>query len=139
MIWWRPMQKPLDSYERIALEFEVSVYETGRTLFPGNARVLDSLAISRCALGRYRQALQTLDELIDLQPGNPRFLYNRACVQSCLGETSGALEDLRRAVESGFDDFEFMTGDPDLEPLRETPQFREYRKRALIQRVGKAG
>lgn len=132
------MRQPIDSFERIALEFQVAVYSTGRDLYPGNTRVLDALATSLNALGRYGESLQTLDELVCLDPANPRFLYNRACALSRLGETGEALEDLRRAVNRGFDDFEHLTRDEDLAPLRATPEFREYRKRALVQRVARA-
>lgn len=132
------MPESIDSYQRIALEFEVAVYTTGRGLYPGNTRVLDALATSLNALGRYSESLQTLDELIKLEPHNPRFLYNRACALSRLGETGEALEDLRRAVSHGFEDFDHLTQDEDLAPLRATPQFREYCKRAMVQRVGRA-
>jgi tetratricopeptide (TPR) repeat protein len=124
-----------DRYERIALEFEAAVYESGRKFFPGNPKILDALAASHAVLGQPAKALSVLDELIALEPHHPRYLYNRACALSCLGLAQEALDALDLTVRCGFDDFDYLVRDPDLAPLRGHPGFAEYRKRAAMQRA----
>lgn len=126
-------QRP-DVFERLATEFEISIFELGRELQPRNNRVLDGLMSAYCADGRHREALELASELIRRDDANSRYHYNRACVLSVLGRLDDACEALCDAVERGFEDFEFMCKDPDLEPLRDRPEFREFKKRALVQR-----
>jgi tetratricopeptide (TPR) repeat protein len=126
--------KQSDGHDRLALEFELGMYELGRELYPRNRRVLDGLVSTYSAAGRYEDALRTAGELIQAEPDNARHHYNYACGLCCLERVDEAMEYLRKAVELGFDDFEFLTRDPDLEPLRSLPAFREFQKRALVQR-----
>lgn len=126
-------QQP-DAFEKLANEFEIGVFELGRELQPRNNRVLDGLVVSYCAAGRHTDALDATSELIRRSPDNPRFHYNHACVLSVLGRLDDACEALCKAVKQGFDDFDFMCNDPDLKALRDRPEFREWQKRALVQR-----
>jgi tetratricopeptide (TPR) repeat protein len=123
-----------DSRDELTLEFELGIYELGRSLYPRNARVLDGLVTTYAAIGRHQDSLQTVRRLIELEPQNPRHHYNRACNLCRLGLVEEALKALQQAVEIGFDDFEFLTKDTDLALLHEYPLFREVQKRALAQR-----
>lgn len=125
------MATPQDDYERIGARFEADVYQLGREMFPGKASILDALAGALCATGRNVEALEVVDELLLIEPDKPSFLYNRACILCRLGRVNDALDALEMAVAGGFDDFEHMTHDPDLRPLRARPEFRVFRARAL--------
>jgi tetratricopeptide (TPR) repeat protein len=130
--------KNSDSRDELTLDFELSMYELGRSLYPRNARVLDGLVTTYAAVGRHDDSLATVGRLIELEPHNPRHQYNRACNLCKLGETEEALRALLQAVAMGFDDFEYLTTDPDLAFLHEFPQFNEFYKRAKAQRSRKA-
>lgn len=110
------------------------MYELGRELYPANRRVLDGLVTTYSAAGRYEDALRTADELIRAEPRNARHHYNYACGLCCLERLEEAMLSLQKAVELGFHDYEYLTKDPDLEPLRSLPAFREFQKKALVQR-----
>jgi tetratricopeptide (TPR) repeat protein len=129
------MANPIDSFERIAIEFEVNVYSLGRNLYPAAPRILDPLATSLSVLGRHGEALDVLNELIAVEPRNARFLYNRACALSCLGHENEAVDELSNAVRWGFEDFDYLLRDSDLAPLHHRPEFNEYRRRARVQRT----
>lgn len=66
---------------------------------------------------KYEEAIGKCEELIKLQPRNPGGYYNLACAQAQLGRTQQALEALAKAIEVGYDDFEHMKVDSDLESL----------------------
>lgn len=126
--------KQSDSYDRLAIEFELGMYELGRELYPRNRRVMDGLVSTYSAAGRHEDALRMANELIKAEPDNARHHYNYACGLCCLERLDEAMECLQKAVELGFNDFEYLTKDPDLEPLRSLPAFREFQKKALVQR-----
>jgi adenylate cyclase len=128
------MQKP-DLRDELSLEFELGMYELGRDLYPRNTRVLDGLVTTYAAAGRRHDSLAVVLRLIEMEPRNPRHYYNRACNQCCLGQREQALESLEYAVEIGFEDFDFMTRDPDLVPLHSEPAFREFQRRATVRKA----
>ena len=124
-------------YDRIGRQFDLETYELGHRLFPENLRVLDSLVTTYSTAGLYRRSLDAARLLTVKRPGNSRYRYNLACSLCCLGELDDALEALERAVGLGFDDFEYLTEDPDLAALRSRPEFQVYQRRAKEQRAGR--
>ncbi|MCB9895644.1 MAG: hypothetical protein H6839_14450 [Planctomycetes bacterium] len=126
--------KQSESHDELSINFELGLYELGRTLYPRSRRVLDGLVVTYAAAGRHADALQASAELLKAEPDNPRHHYNYACGLCCLGRTEEALAALEKACQLGFTDFEHLTNDPDLTPLRDCPQFREFQKKALVQR-----
>jgi adenylate cyclase len=50
--------------------------------------------------------------------------YNLACLFTDLHDNAKALEMLQRCVERGFSNIELFLHDPDLDPLRELPEFK---------------
>lgn len=55
----------------------------------------------------------------------PEVAYFSACVYSLIGDTDLALQWLETAVERGYQELWWARVDPDLDPLRELPRFRE--------------
>eukprot|EP00536_Pseudo-nitzschia_multiseries_P003427 jgi/Psemu1/7756/gm1.7756_g len=51
--------------------------------------------------------------------------YNMACCNSRLGKVEEAVVNLEKAFQSGFDKYETVRGDPDLDPIK---QSRDYQK-----------
>lgn len=84
--------------------------------------------------GCYRESAR-LSELLfeDGRHDRPSDAYNRACSLARLGETSGAVEWLGRAVEHGFGNLGHLDKDEDMESLRQEPAFQEVRGRILGQ------
>ncbi|VEU39380.1 unnamed protein product [Pseudo-nitzschia multistriata] len=51
--------------------------------------------------------------------------YNMACCNSRLGKVEEAVVNLEKAFQSGFDKYDTVRGDPDLDPIK---QSRDYQK-----------
>ena len=62
---------------------------------------------------------------VHLRPDDGNTLYNAACVYGVLGRSADALEMLRRAVKSGYANFDWVRRDPDLALLRDDAGFKE--------------
>ncbi|MDF1661177.1 MAG: hypothetical protein P1V97_05370 [Planctomycetota bacterium] len=55
--------------------------------------------------------------------------YNRACCLTHLGKTGEALKALNTSVEQGFKDWDHLSSDSDLAPLRKLPAFQAWLKK----------
>ena len=62
-------------------------------------------------------------KLVKLQPQNATAHYNLACSLALSKRKSDALRALQRAVKLGYADFDWMQQDPDLEVLKQHPEF----------------
>jgi tetratricopeptide (TPR) repeat protein len=58
-----------------------------------------------------------------LGENHPDLFYNRACCQALFGRRDEAIRNLRRAVEVGFNRYEQIIRDPDMDSLRGDPEF----------------
>lgn len=75
--------------------------------------------------GDYARAAIALDLSTLIHDANPLAWYNLACARARLGQKKKALDALERAVAAGWTDLDHLRTDPDLEPLRGDPRFRE--------------
>jgi len=71
----------------------------------------------------YEQAAETYERLLAETPGNATFLYNLACAESRLGRKAEALSHLREAIETDAQYAANAPADPDLEAIRDDPEF----------------
>lgn len=67
-------------------------------------------------------------------PMNPAEYYNLAAAYALWGKTKDALKNLRRAVEKGFDDLNFLEDDRDLDSLRGTEDYKSLVNRLKSKR-----
>jgi len=62
----------------------------------------------------------------ELKPDNPELVdYNIACVLSRSGSLESAMRSLREALNEGYDAFDYMAQDPDLEALRKSDVYKQ--------------
>jgi tetratricopeptide (TPR) repeat protein len=79
----------------------------------------------RMRLSRYDQAISDFEAAVEMDAGfRPEAYYNCACACAKTNMPDKALDHLERAVEAGFNDFDLMMNDPDLDVLRTEPRFR---------------
>ena len=71
----------------------------------------------------YSEAEENLLQAIALEPDYGPAYYNLACIQAQRGEKPAAVASLKKAVEKGFVDREFILNDSDLEGIRNEPDF----------------
>ena len=72
----------------------------------------------------YDKALETLKRGMLLDSKNPHIHYNYACYYSLTGQPEASLEKLKTAIQFGFNNFKQIEIDPDLEKLRQSPEFK---------------
>jgi hypothetical protein len=62
--------------------------------------------------------------LVKLEPKNATAHYNLACSLALSKRRADALRSLRQAVSLGYEDYDWMSQDPDLEGLKTAPEFK---------------
>lgn len=104
-------------------DFEIRFFESILRRSPSYARVVELLGGLYTQQGRLADGLRMDRRLVRLQPANPTAHYNLACSLALCRRHTDALRMLRRAVQLGYRDLDWMQQDPDLEDLKEHPEF----------------
>ncbi|MDD5614051.1 MAG: hypothetical protein PHQ54_03150 [Candidatus Omnitrophica bacterium] len=71
----------------------------------------------------YQKALEIDSRLSVLKPEDPFVFYNLACDYSLLNKKTLSLKALEKSLKLGYDDFQHLLNDPDLQNLRESRRF----------------
>ena len=112
------MARPFDP------EFEIKFFESVLKRDARYTEVIEILGGLYTKQGRIADGLRMDRKLVRLLPANPTAHYNLACSLALVKRKSDALRSLRQAVELGYRDFDWMQQDPDLEGLKNHPEFR---------------
>ncbi|MES2696234.1 MAG: hypothetical protein V4773_22370 [Verrucomicrobiota bacterium] len=104
-------------------EFEIGFFESVLRREPAYANVVEILGGLYTRQGRIADGLKMDRRLVKLQPGNATAHYNLACSLALSKRKSDALKELHQAVELGYRDFDWMQQDPDLEVLKQHPEY----------------
>lgn len=107
------------------VDFEIEFYREIISRDPDYIEVLRVLGTNLSAKGLHAESLEVDEHLVRLRPEDDVALYNLACSYSMVGMVDSSLELLRRAIESGYDEYEYMQQDSDLEATRRDPRFRK--------------
>ncbi len=103
--------------------FEISFFESVLRRAPGYSDVLEILGGLYTKTGRIGDGLRMDRRLVKLQPDNATAHYNLACSLALSKRRADALRSLRRAVDLGYKDYDWMSQDPDLEDLQKSKEF----------------
>ncbi len=74
----------------------------------------------------FDKALETLQIGMKLDSKNPHIHYNYACYYSLTNQPKASLDKLKAAIDFGFSNLEQIESDPDLEKLRQSPEFKSW-------------
>lgn len=84
---------------------------------------------------KYARGVRLFSVCIRLYPERPTAYYNLACIHSLQNDVDASLKSLRQALEKGFNGFEHVERDGDLDNVRQDPRFKtliaEFRKKLL--------
>lgn len=103
--------------------WDIRFYETVLRRAPGYIDVIEILGGLYTRTGRIADGLRMDRKLVRIQPHNATAHYNLACSLALSDRKADAIRALRRAIELGYRDHEWMTQDPDLEALKGVPAF----------------
>lgn len=107
------------------LDFEITFYERLLKTAPNMVEALTILAENYTLAGKYMKGLKTDRKLAKLKPDDETVFYNLACSYSLLNMLEASLQALKKAISLGYDDFEHLQKDPDLENLRTSDHFND--------------
>ena len=106
-------------------KFEIEFFEAVHHRCPGYVEVVGLLGGLYTKAGRIADGLKMDRKLVRLEPDNPTAHYNLACSLALCKKRPDALRSLRKAVSLGYDDLDWMQQDPDLELLKNDPEFQQ--------------
>lgn len=106
-------------------QFEIAFFEAIHRRVPGYIDVVGLLGGLYTQVGRINDGLKMDRKLVRLEPTNATAHYNLACSLALCKKRPDALRSLRRALALGYDDFHWMEQDPDLEILKDDPEFQQ--------------
>jgi tetratricopeptide (TPR) repeat protein len=107
------------------LEFEIRFFESVLRRSPRYAQVVEILGGLYTRQGRVADGLKMDRKLVRLQPDNATAHYNLACSLALSKRRADALRTLRRAVQLGYRDLDWMLQDPDLDGLKNHEEFHQ--------------
>jgi tetratricopeptide (TPR) repeat protein len=107
------------------VDFEIEFYRNVLERDPHFVEALKVLATNLSAKGLHDESLEVDQRLVRLRPDDKVALYNLACSYSMVSMIDSSLDSLKRAIDSGYSEFEYMQQDADLELTRRDPRFRE--------------
>ncbi|GAB5554724.1 MAG: hypothetical protein Sapg2KO_43150 [Saprospiraceae bacterium] len=72
---------------------------------------------------------QTIKDGLLAHPESEDLLYGNACLYSLAKNTKKAIQQLQLALEKGFDDYNHIQQDEDLNPIRDSQEFKQLMKK----------
>jgi tetratricopeptide (TPR) repeat protein len=106
-------------------QFEIEFYEAVHRRCPDYTEVVGLLGGLYTRVGRIAEGLKMDRKLVRLEPDNATAHYNLACSLALCRRRPAALRSLRKAISLGYDDRDWMEQDPDLEILKNDPEFQD--------------
>ena len=85
-------------------------------------------AVALAKSGRDEEAKVEGQKVLEVNSSDPIILYYGACLYSRLGDSHQAAEMLKDAVANGYENYEWIKRDPDLEGLRNEAEYIELMK-----------
>src|SRR4029079_1959295 len=95
---------------------------------PDDARAHLNYAIELLRSGRNPEALVEAAKANELTSDDPVMMYNTACFYSRLGENELAVKMLNTAIDNGFEHYEWLKRDTDLDNIRNDPGYIQLMK-----------
>jgi TolB-like protein/Flp pilus assembly protein TadD len=95
---------------------------------PEDARGHMFFATALAKVNRFEDGKREAAKALELNPSDPLMLYNATCFYSQLGEKQLALNALKNAFASGYENYEWTKRDTDLDNIRNEPEYIELMK-----------
>ncbi len=113
-----------DKLVKTSLEFYKNFLEQN----PDDGRARIFLAQMLIIEGKIDEAKKETTIALELSPNDNVMLYNAVCVYSRINEKKLAVQTLRNITESGFEHYDWIKKDPDLDNIRNEPEYIELMK-----------
>jgi serine/threonine protein kinase/Tfp pilus assembly protein PilF len=119
------------AYERLGniekfnevLKAAIKVYSRYLYQHPDDSRAHMLYALDLLLIGNNEEAKVEAAKAVELNPTDPLMQYNASCFYSRLGEKQLAIETLKNAMTAGYQDYEWIKRDSDLDNIRNEQKF----------------
>jgi serine/threonine protein kinase/Flp pilus assembly protein TadD len=112
----------------IVVKQALEMYPRYLSLHPDDARAHIFHALALVKASRVDEAKTKAMRAIELSPNDPLMFYNVACFYANVGDATLALQSLKNALQSGYGFYEWIKRDPDLDSIRNEPEYVEMMK-----------
>lgn len=117
--------KPSKWFGRLnQLDFDIDFFERLLSRNDDSLEVLRLLAELVSKKGLVERAAELDAKVVELLPDDCLARYNLACSLARAGRPDEAIDSLSKAILLGYDDLAHLDVDPDLDSLRDLPEFR---------------
>jgi len=130
---WKNVELHSEISTKLHQEFEVGFYRKALEHDPENVDVLVFLGDAFSKRGMTLDGLEIDKRLVRICPEEPTFYYNLACSHSLLGEVEQACKALEKAIQLGYQNFDHLQKDSDLDNLRKDNRFISLMKSVIPQ------
>tara|TARA_A100001015_G_scaffold107665_1_gene119430 strand:- start:16541 stop:16954 length:414 start_codon:yes stop_codon:yes gene_type:complete len=103
---------------------ELALFQKLEKRLPNDTEILQVLAELYTKNKLYKVGLAVDLRLTKLDPQNGMVWYNLGCSFALNEQTDEAFEALSKAIEYGYDDYEWMKNDSDLDGLRDDKRYK---------------
>ncbi len=134
---WKELDPSGIPAEKLNLEFEANLLEAAiagvdwegsgaAAPSAGEVGCLVSLHDIYSRLKQKHKGLQVDQLLVKVCPEDKKLRYNLACSHSLVGEIEQAFHELKSAIDMGYDNFDLLLVDDDLDNLRKDPRYQDF-------------
>jgi len=109
-------------------ELAIPRYKVALNSKPEDFSALSNLAGANTAIKRYDTAIDIYQQLTRLYPEKSDAYYNLACLHSIRNRIPEAIVNLKKAIQNGYDNYQHIRLDHDLDNIRKTPFFMDLLK-----------
>lgn len=121
---WKDVELAPAAADRLQHDFELGFFRAALDYDPENVDLLVVLGDSYSKRGQIAESLEIDKRLIKLCPEEPTYMYNLACSHSLLGDLDQSYNALEKAIAMGYQNFDHIRNDADLENLRRDGRYR---------------
>ncbi len=101
----------------------MEAYRKTLTIKPDYLPALTALGVTLVKKNKPEEAISVFKHILSIQPDRKEAYYNIACLYAKTGKTDTALAWLKLAVDAGYDNWDLMKKDPDLDSIQNLPAF----------------
>jgi tetratricopeptide (TPR) repeat protein len=107
-------------YENAIKEFTVAIQK-----FPAYDVAYSNRAVAYMQQKKFNKAADDLKKGVEINPNNATLHYNFVALYSLENHLDRALDSLDRSLDLGFNNYDALRTDPDLNNVRRHPEFRK--------------
>jgi serine/threonine protein kinase/tetratricopeptide (TPR) repeat protein len=124
------------SYEKLGekekfdqtVETALKFYPPYLSQYPDDARGHMFHAVLLAQTGKINEAKEASAKALTLSPDDPNMMYNASCFYGRLGDVKLAIETLKKSLNLGYQHYEWIKRDTDLNGIRDEPAYIELMK-----------